>query len=59
MTYTLIKNGKVSSEKAGAIQEIIAKYNNMYKYSIYISGKLIYVVEKNEQPRYWEVGWAE
>ena len=59
MPYIVLKNGKARPEKASSFLSILSRYNDMYKYAIYISGKLVYVVVKEHQPHDWERGWAE
>lgn len=59
MAYTIIENKTVRHETSMSIQALLAKYNDMYKYAIYIGGNSVFVVVKNEQPTDWEIGWAE
>ena len=59
MSYTLIRNREVAHKKAASLRDLLATYNDMYKYVIYISAGLVYVVEKETQPTDWEIGWAE
>ena len=59
MNYFLIENGEVALKEASCLQAILAKFNDMYKYSVFIGGRMIYVVVKTFQPTDWEIGWAQ
>jgi len=59
MPYTVIKNKQATHETGCCLEAILAKYNDMYKYNVYIAVGMVFVVVKDEQPSYWEHGWAE
>ena len=59
MSAIVIRNKEREIEKFGDINELLDRYNDMYRYSVVIGAELVYVVEKHAQPTYWERGWAE
>ena len=58
MSYVRLDGGRMYREQCPGIEALLAKYDDMYKYTIYIVGLLPYVIEKFVQPLTpWEHGW--
>ena len=58
MSYVLLDNGTAKRLRCSSFEALLAQYNNMYRYSVYVAAVTVYVVVKHAQPKQWEVGWA-
>lgn len=59
MSAIIIQRKERTLEKFSDFGELLAKYNDMYRYSVIIGADIVYVVVKETQPSFWEHGWAE